>query len=89
MPAGEALLSRDANIRLQLTASFIAEACAEAVRFVNDVVGTSSIRIGQPFERHFRDTHTLLQHSDKSSPRYASAGRLMFGLENEWVWLDF
>ena len=84
-----ALLSREAKIRLQLAVSFAAEACAEAVRFVNDVVGTSSIRIGQPFERHFRDTHTLLQHSDKSSPRYASAGRLMFGLENDWVWLNF
>jgi Acyl-CoA dehydrogenase, C-terminal domain len=56
---------------------------------VNDAVGTSSIRIGQPFERHFRDVHVLLQHSDKSSPRYASAGRLMFGLENDWVWLSF
>jgi alkylation response protein AidB-like acyl-CoA dehydrogenase len=83
------LLSIEAKIRLQLAVSFAAEACAEAVRFVNDVVGTSSIRIGQPFERHFRDTHTLLQHSDKSSPRYASAGRLMFGLENDWVWLSF
>jgi hypothetical protein len=31
----------------------------------------------------------LMQHSDKSSPRYASAGRLMFGLENDWVWLSF
>jgi alkylation response protein AidB-like acyl-CoA dehydrogenase len=82
-------LSPEAKIRLQLAVSFAAEACAEAVRFVNDVVGASSIRIGQPFERHFRDAHTLLQHSDKSSPRYASAGRLMFGLENDWVWLSF
>ena len=83
------LLSTESKIRLQLAVSFAAEACAEAVRFVNDVVGASSIRIGQPFERHFRDAHTLLQHSDKSSPRYASAGRLMFGLENDWVWLSF
>ncbi|MBV8092148.1 MAG: hypothetical protein JO110_02735, partial [Acetobacteraceae bacterium] len=83
------LLSPGAKIRLQLAVSFAAEACAEAVRLVNDVVGTSSIRLGQPFERHFRDAHTLLQHSDKSSPRYASAGRLMFGLENDWVWLGF
>jgi alkylation response protein AidB-like acyl-CoA dehydrogenase len=83
------LLSPEAKIRLQLAVSFAAEACAEAVRLVNDAVGTSSIRIGQPFERHFRDTHTLLQHSDKSSSRYASAGRLMFGLENDWVWLSF
>jgi alkylation response protein AidB-like acyl-CoA dehydrogenase len=83
------LLSSEAKIRLQLAVSFAAEACAEAVRFVNDVVGTSSIRIGQPFERHLRDAHTLLQHSSKSSPRHGSAGRLMFGLENDWVWLSF
>jgi indole-3-acetate monooxygenase len=83
------LLSPEAKIRLQLAASFAAEACAEAVRFVNGVVGDSSIRLGQPFERRFRDAHTLLQHSDKSSPRYASAGRPMLGLENNWVWLSF
>jgi hypothetical protein len=56
---------------------------------VNDVVGASSFRLDQPFERHFRDAHVLMQHSDKSSARYASAGRLMFGLENTWVWLSF
>jgi indole-3-acetate monooxygenase len=82
-------LSIPSKIRVQLAVSFAAEACAEAIRFVNDVVGTSSIRLGQPFERHFRDLHVLLQHSDKSSQRYASAGRLMLGLENDWVWLSF
>jgi alkylation response protein AidB-like acyl-CoA dehydrogenase len=83
------LLSVDAKIRLQLAVCFAAEACAEAVRLVNDAVGASSIRQGQPFERLFRDVHVLLQHSDKSSARYASAGRLMVGLENDWVWLSF
>jgi alkylation response protein AidB-like acyl-CoA dehydrogenase len=83
------LLSIDAKIRLQLAVCFAAEACAEAVRFVNDAVGTSSIRLEQPFERHFRDAHVLLQHSSKSSARYGSAGRLMFGLDNDWVWLSF
>jgi indole-3-acetate monooxygenase len=84
-----ALLSIGAKIRLQLAVCFAAEACAEAVRFVNDATGASSIRLEQPFERHFRDAHVLLQHSSKSSARYASAGRLMFGLENDWVWLSF
>lgn len=83
------LLSIEAKIRLQLAVSFAAEACAEAVRLVNDAVGTSSIRLEQPFERYFRDAHVLLQHSSKSSPRYGSAGRLMFGLDNDWVWLGF
>jgi alkylation response protein AidB-like acyl-CoA dehydrogenase len=85
----EKRLSTDAKIRLQLAVSFAAEACAEAVRFVNDAVGASSIRQGSPFERYFRDVHVLLQHSSKSSARYGSAGRLMFGLENDWVWLSF
>ncbi|MSP12704.1 MAG: hypothetical protein EXR62_07065 [Chloroflexi bacterium] len=84
-----ALLSREMKVRLQLAVCFAAEACAEAVRFVNDVAGASSIRQAQPFERYFRDVHTLLQHSSKSSARYASAGRLMFGLENDWAWLSF
>ena len=53
-------LSPDAKIRLQLAVCFAAEACAEAVRFVNDAVGASSIRLEQPFERHFRDVHVLL-----------------------------
>jgi alkylation response protein AidB-like acyl-CoA dehydrogenase len=82
-------LSTDAKIRLQLAVSFAAEACAEAVRFVNDSVGASSIRRGSPFERYFRDVHVLLQHSSKSSARYGSAGRLLFALENDWVWLSF
>jgi alkylation response protein AidB-like acyl-CoA dehydrogenase len=82
-------LSSEAKIRLQLAVSFAADACAEAVRHVNDAVGASSIRLGSPFERHFRDVHVLLQHSSKSSARYGSAGRLMFELENDWVWLNF
>jgi alkylation response protein AidB-like acyl-CoA dehydrogenase len=65
-------LSVESKVRVQLAVSFAAEACAEAVRFINDVVGTSSMRLAQPFERHFRDLHVLMQHSDKSSQRYAS-----------------
>jgi indole-3-acetate monooxygenase len=87
--ASNSLLSTEAKIRVQLAVSFAAEACGEAVRLVNDVTGASSIRTENPFERYFRDAHTLMQHSSKSSPRYGSAGRLMFGLENDWVWLSF
>jgi alkylation response protein AidB-like acyl-CoA dehydrogenase len=82
-------LSLEAKICLRLALSFAAETCAEAVRYVNDAIGASSIRLENRFERHFRDLHVLMQHSDKSSTRYASAGRLMFGLENDWAWLSF
>ena len=89
LEGNSALLSVESKIRLQLAACFAAEVSAEAVRLVNDAVGVSSIRTEQPFERLFRDAHTLLQHSSKSSPRYASAGRLMLGEQNDWAWLSF
>jgi len=87
--ASAQLLSWEAKTRLQLAACFAAEACAEAVRLIHDAAGSSAIQREQPFERHFRDVHVLTQHASKSSPRYATAGRLLFGLENDWIWLNF
>jgi len=82
-------LSNDAKVRLQLASSFAGEACAEATRLVNDVVGTSSIRLNQPFERWFRDAHTLIHHAANSNRRYVDAGKLMLGLETDWIFLTF
>lgn len=84
-----ATLSHAAKIRLQLAASFAAEACAEATRHVNDVVGTSSIRQTQPFERYFRDTHTIIQHAANSNRRYVDAAKLMLGQDVDWIFLIF
>jgi indole-3-acetate monooxygenase len=82
-------LSREAKIRLQLAASFAADACAEATRNVNDVVGTSAIRQTQPFERYFRDTHTIIHHAANSNRRYVDAAKLMLGQETDWIFLSF
>lgn len=83
------LLSWDAKLRLQLAITYAAETCAEAVRLVHDVAGSSGIRLEQPFERLFRDAHTLTQHASKNSSRYVTCGRLLFGLENDWTALNF
>ena len=82
-------LSREAKIRLQLAVSFAAEACAEATRHVNDAVGSSAIRQTQPFERYFRDTHTIIHHAANSNRRYVDAAKLMLGQEVDWIFLIF
>ena len=82
-------LSREAKIRLQLAVSFAAEACAEATRHVNDAVGSSAIRQTQPFERYFRDTHTIIHHAANSNRRYVDAAKLMLGQETDWIFLIF
>jgi indole-3-acetate monooxygenase len=87
--AANTLLSSDAKIRFQLAVCFAAESCAEAVRFIDDVVGTSSIRLGQPFERYFRDVHVLMQHATKSNGVYSTVGRAMLGLVPDRFWFIF
>jgi alkylation response protein AidB-like acyl-CoA dehydrogenase len=82
-------LSREAKIRLQLATSFAAEACAEATRHVNDAVGTSAIRQTRPFERYFRDVHTIIHHAANSNRRYVDAAKLMLGQETDWIFLIF
>ena len=84
-----ALLSTEAKARLTLAACFAVEACAEAVRFVDDVVGTSSVRLGPPFERYFRDVHVLMQHATKSHSLFGTAGRTLLGLEPDRFWFIF
>lgn len=82
-------LSREAKIRVQLAASFAAEACADATRCLNDVVGSSAIRQTQSFERYFRDTHTIIHHAANSNRRYVDAAKLMLGQETDWIFLIF
>ena len=82
-------LTNAAKIEVQLAFCFAADACAEAVRLVHEAAGTSGIRIEAGFERLFRDAHTLTQHASKQSARYASAGRLMFDLPTDWIFLGF
>jgi indole-3-acetate monooxygenase len=82
-------LSWDGKLRLQLAVTFAADACAEALGLVHKATGSSGFRLESPFERLFRDVHTLTQHASKSSSRYVTCGRLLFGLENDWTALDF
>lgn len=81
-------LTTEVKVRCQLAANFAAESCAEAVRLVHEVAGSSGVRIEAGFERHFRDAHTLSQHASKSYMRYASVGQLLFGLPSDWFLLN-
>jgi alkylation response protein AidB-like acyl-CoA dehydrogenase len=71
----------------QLAACFAAEASAEAVDIIHEAAGSSGFRLEQPFERYFRDVHTLSQHASKSVNRYTSVGMLEVGLPPDWFGL--
>lgn len=82
--ASTGAISMDRKVDIQLSSSFAAESCADAVDLVWDAAGASGIRLDSPLERHFRDIHTLAQHASKALPRFESSGQIMFGLESDW-----
>jgi len=56
---------------------------------VHEAVGATGVRNEAGFERLFRDAHTLTQHANHSSSRYATVGKLLFGQDNDWIALSF
>jgi indole-3-acetate monooxygenase len=69
---------------IALSASFATEAAVQAVDLVHACAGTAGIRDEQPFQRYFRDVHTLSQHAFASASRFESVGKLMLGRESDW-----
>jgi alkylation response protein AidB-like acyl-CoA dehydrogenase len=78
-------ITGDACIPLGLASSFAVEAAVQAVDLVHAVAGTTAIRAEYPFERYFRDVHTLSQHTQASSARFESLGTMMLGRRAEWA----
>jgi alkylation response protein AidB-like acyl-CoA dehydrogenase len=81
-------ISEEDKIDCQLAGCFAAEASATAVDLVYEAAGSSGFRLEYPFERYFRDVHTLTQHASKSVNRYASVGQVMLGLTPDWFLLQ-
>ena len=78
------MINQRQKIKLQLASTYAVEAAAQAVDLVHRAAGATAIRNESPFERHFRDVHTMTQHAFICSSRYESVGQLLFGLESEW-----
>lgn len=77
-------LTEKQKIAIQLAVSHATSSAADVVDLVHQAAGTSAIREEQPFERYFRDAHTMTQHAFGSASRFESVGKLMFGLETDW-----
>ena len=79
----------DRKLVMQLATSHAVAAAAAAVDLVHAAAGTSAIRDEQPFQRHFRDLHTLTQHAFSSAQRFESVGALMLDTETDWGFFPF
>jgi alkylation response protein AidB-like acyl-CoA dehydrogenase len=72
------------KMKLQMAGTHAAQAAARVVDIVHAAAGASGIREEYPFQRHFRDAHTITQHAFISASRYESAGQYYLGVPVEW-----
>ena len=74
---------------MQLATTHAIVCAAKAVELVHAAAGTSSIRNEYPFQRYFRDVHTITQNAAASASRYESVGARMLGVESDWGFFAF
>jgi indole-3-acetate monooxygenase len=72
-------LEERALLRIAMTGAM--EAAREVVDFAYRAAGTTAIFEGSPFERRFRDLHTLLAQGQAHLSNFEAAGQALFGIE--------
>ncbi len=67
------------RVRVRLAATHLIHGAIEVSDWVYKAAGVSAIFPGTPFERRFRDMHTLSQQIQSRSSHYEAAGQVLLG----------
>ena len=77
----------DARVRVRLGCAHAISTSVEIADYVFKAAGTSAIFRGTPFERRFRDIHTLSQQIQSRESHFEAVGRAMFNGDPDGVFL--
>jgi indole-3-acetate monooxygenase len=77
----------DARVKVRLGCAHAIHTSVEIADYVYKAAGTSAIFLGTPFERRFRDIHTLSQQIQSRESHFEAVGRAMFNGDPDGVFL--
>jgi indole-3-acetate monooxygenase len=77
----------EARVRVRLGCAHAIGSAVEVADYVYKAAGTSAIFLGTPFERRFRDIHTLSQQIQSRDSHFEAVGRVMFNGDPDGVFL--
>jgi alkylation response protein AidB-like acyl-CoA dehydrogenase len=77
----------NARVRVRLGCAHAISTAVEVADFVYKAAGTSAIFRGTPFERRFRDIHTLSQQIQSRDSHFEAVGRAMFNGDPDGLFL--
>ena len=72
-------LEQRAHLRVAITGAM--DQAREVIDFACHAAGTNAIFEGSPFERRFRDLHTILAQGQAHLSNFEAAGQALFGIE--------
>jgi len=74
-------LDSAARARVRLGCSHVIHTAIDTADYVFKAAGTSAIFLGTPYERRFRDIHTLSQQIQSRSAHFEAVGQILLGIE--------
>jgi alkylation response protein AidB-like acyl-CoA dehydrogenase len=77
----------NARVRIRLGCAHALHAATEVADYVYKAAGTSAIFLGTPFERRFRDMHTVSQQIQARESHFEAVGRAMFNGDPDGLFL--
>jgi alkylation response protein AidB-like acyl-CoA dehydrogenase len=77
----DSLISIERRAQLRLAATHAIHAAAQAVDVIYQCAGATAIFTANPFERRFRDIHTVTQQAQASGAHFKTAGQYFLGAE--------
>ena len=79
-------ISLDQRMAIRLAGTFAIRQAKEVADFAFDTAGTTAVFQSNPFERRFRDIHTVAQQLQGRKSHYQTVGQYLLGLESEMGW---
>jgi indole-3-acetate monooxygenase len=80
-------IDTDARLRVRLGCAQAIRSAIETADYVYKAAGVSAIFKGTPFERRFRDMHTLSQQIQSRDSHFETVGRIMFNGDPDGLFL--
>ncbi len=81
------VIGTDERVRLRLACAHGTHTAIEIADYVYKAAGTSAIYKGTPFERRFRDMHTLSQQIQSRDAHFEAVGNVMFNGDPDGLFL--
>ena len=80
-------LSLDTRMAIRLASTFAIREAKDVADIAYDAAGTTAVFVSNPFERRFRDIHTVSQQLQGRKSHFRTVGQYLLGLDADLGWI--